>query len=136
MYSPRGSLVGIELVKVITNHPLRFGVEPCDFADALDTWIWVQQTISKKEEKRRRRYWQLADDTILVVQLFDLRSEWLIRQFDDETLAKVSSTGFSEIWIADYTIIEAFGTVQLIGIKPKVFSGLHAHRYSGTKPYG
>jgi hypothetical protein len=48
-----------------------------------------------------------------------------------------AATGFTEIWLADLTTIDAFHTVQLFGVKPKEFVGLHAmRRLRSWKPYG
>ena len=55
---------------------------------------------------------------------------------DDQLMDEMSETGFREIWICDYSLMDAYGTVQLIGVKPKRWRGSHPHRFYGRKPYG
>lgn len=59
----------------------------------------------------------------------------LVMLLDDNIIKEISKTGFLEIWIGDYSIIEAYGTIQLYCIKPKKWQGLHNHIATG-KPYG
>ena len=54
---------------------------------------------------------------------------------DVQIIREINKTGFYEIWIGDYSILKAYGTIQLYGIKPKKWQGLHDHLNSGKKPY-
>jgi hypothetical protein len=54
----------------------------------------------------------------------------------DEIIKEINKTGFLEIWIGDYSILEVYGTIQLYCIKPKKWQGLHNHMNKGMKPYG
>ena len=38
--------------------------------------------------------------------------------------------------LADSSPMDPYGTVQLIGVKPKRWRGVHPHRFYGRKPYG
>jgi hypothetical protein len=115
--------IGLELVKVM-------------FAGPVDTVIHLQEAVYRKEEKRREPDWLHPERNILVLQLMDVPIEEVASLLDTSILDELSGTGFLEIWVADYTVMEAFRTVQLFGIKPQEFRGLHNHRRSGTKPYG
>jgi hypothetical protein len=133
---PNGTEVGIELVKV-SNSPARpFDLDVFEFRDSLSAFISLQETIYEKEAKRLKPHWQLPDSTILVVQINDCESDSLIHHFQQDIFEELASTGFVEIWVADYTVAEAFNTVQLIGIKPESVRGLHRHRFHEMKPYG
>lgn len=55
---------------------------------------------------------------------------------DDQLMDEMADTGFREIWIADDAPMEPYGTVQIIGVKPKRWRGVHQHRFFGRKPYG
>lgn len=60
----------------------------------------------------------------------------VISFLDVKIIKEINKTGFFEIWIGDYSILEAYGTIQLYGIKPKKRQGLHDHLNTGKKPYG
>lgn len=131
--------VGIELTKVVEDPESRFWRRVLDrkeYMDVADTAIHLQELIYRKDAKRASPGWILPDKTILVVQLIKSDFEAVVRFLDDGVLAELYATGFLEIWLADYSIREAFGTIQLSGIKPKLWQGLHDHSMTGTKPYG
>jgi len=65
----------------------------------------------------------------------DSSIEQVILFFDNQVIKELNEMGFYEIWLADYTILEAFGTIQLYGIKPERLQGLHNHSRTGNKPY-
>ncbi|MFZ5862999.1 MAG: hypothetical protein ACOYXR_09195 [Nitrospirota bacterium] len=134
-----GIEVGVELTKVIEDPDSRLWgriLDRQDYADPFDTAIRLQEAVYRKEEKRSRGRWYLPGHTILVLQLMDAPIEDVAPHLDEETIDEMSDTGFFEIWVADYTVHEAYGTVQLFGIKPRQWRGLHDHAWSGTKPYG
>lgn len=58
-----------------------------------------------------------------------------MKYLDEELMDEMSETGFCEIWIAEYSTVGAYGNVQLIGIKPKEWRGLHRHSSYGKKEY-
>ena len=45
-------------------------------------------------------------------------------------------TGFLEVWLADYTGIEAYGDIELFGLKPEKYWGFHERESPSLKPYG
>ena len=67
---------------------------------------------------------------ILVLQLTEPPVADVVRCLDDEFfgLGMVARGPFHEIWAADYASLEASGTVQLFGITPAKFRGLHPNR--------
>ena len=104
--------------------------------DGMDAALLVQDIVYRKEAKRASAGWQYPDSTILVVQLIGSDGEEMAEFLSDELMDEMSQTGFSEIWIADHAPEEPYGTVQLIGVKPKRWRGVHQHRFYGRKPYG
>jgi hypothetical protein len=44
--------------------------------------------------------------------------------------------GFVEIWIADYTGIEAYRDIELFGLAPVRWWGYHQRQNPYRKPYG
>lgn len=135
----RGRRYGLEVVRAMQNPVDRswdvvFGRD--GQLHGLDAAILVQDVVYQKERKRASAGWQYPKSTILVVQLIGSDGEEMAEYLDDQLMDEMSETGFREIWIADETPIEPYGTVQLIGIKPKRWRGVHPHRFYGRKPYG
>jgi hypothetical protein len=131
--------IGIELAKVTTDPEFRFCRQVLnrkEHMDPADTAIYLQELIYRKDTKRASPGWALPDHTILVVQLMESLLEEVTFFLDEEVLAELNATGFLEIWLADYNSMEAYKTVQLFGIKPKKWQGIHSHSMTGTKPYG
>jgi hypothetical protein len=133
-----GQRYGLELVKVMRNPVFRglgaiFGGD--DHLHGHDAAIMVQNAVYAKEQKRASDGWHYPDSTILVVHLVDSDGEELLDYLDDQLMDEMAETGFCEIWIADDSPMGPFGTVQLIGIKPERWRGLHRHSCYGRKPY-
>lgn len=134
----RGRRYGLELVKAMRNPVLRrweviLGGE--DHVHGLDAAMLVQLVAYKKDKKRASAGWQYPKSTILVIELIGSDGEELARYLDDQLMNEMCETGFREIWVADFSPIAPYGTVQLIGIKPKRWRGIHRHRFQGLKPY-
>ena len=133
-----GQRYGLELVKVMRNPTLR-GLEAIlggdDHLHGQDAARMVQEATYIKEEKRSSPGWHYPDSTILVLQLVDSDAEELLQYLDNGLMDEMAETGFCEIWITDDSTMGPFGTVQLIGIKPQCWRGLHRHSCYGKKPY-
>ncbi len=129
-----GRRYGLELVKVMRNPVLR-GLGGDDHLDEQDAVSMIQDTVYAKEQKRASLGWGYPDSTILVLQLVDSDGEELMEYLDEELMGEMSETGFCEIWIADDSTVGSYGNVQLIGIKPEQWRGLHQHSSYGKKEY-
>lgn len=134
-----GDKFGIELVRVMMDPEslmwLRI-LKNEEFADPLDTYIHLQEAIDRKDYLRRTVGWSCPDDTVLVLQLMDAPIEKVAKFICSEVVEVGEASGFSEIWLADYSVEEAYSTVQLYGIKPEWFRGLHDRALGSSKPYG
>jgi hypothetical protein len=131
--------VGLELVKAMQDPVQRqweaiLGRE--GLMHGLDAALLVQEIAFAKERKRASAGWQYAESTILVIQLIGSDGEEMAEYLDDQLMDEMAETGFREIWIADHSQMDPYGTVQLIGVKPRRWRGPHPHRYSEMKPYG
>ena len=134
-----GTQLGIELTKVMRDPESTFWARVLsgeEFADPVETAIRLQELIYRKDAKRSGPGWTLPDCTVLVLQLMDSSIDQVVSFLDDQVIKELNETGFFEIWLADYTVLEAFGTIQLYGIKPEKWQGLHNHSGTGNKPYG
>jgi hypothetical protein len=89
--------------------------------------------VATKEHKRRWGGWP---STILVVELLDYSFESWAWTTDSSVADDFSDTGFREIWLADYSTVEQFGEIRLIGLYPSSVFGLHHQPALEGKPYG
>jgi hypothetical protein len=76
----------------------------------------VSVLINAGGTKSRGRYPQ---STILVIQLIGSDGEEMAAHLDDQLMDETAETRFRESWIADYSLMAPYDTIQLIGIKPK-----------------
>jgi hypothetical protein len=135
----RGRRYGLELVKAMRN-PVQRRWEVIlggtGHLSGHDATLLVQDVAYAKDKKRASPGWSYPKSTILVIQLIGSDGEEMVVHLDNQLMDEMAETGFREIWIADYSPMEAYRTIQLIGVKPKRWRGLHRHRLFGTKPYG
>jgi hypothetical protein len=135
----KSRFVGVELVRVMEDpaqREWRIILGEHEQLEGSDAAMLIQKAVYQKEEKRASTGWKYPDRTILVVQLIGGDGKDAATYIDSELMDEMSSTGFKEIWVADYSQISPYGTVQLVGVKPKRWRGFHPHRFYGTKPYG
>jgi hypothetical protein len=135
----RGRSYGLEVVRAMRN-PLECSWDSIlgrdDHLDGLDASILVQDVLYDKEHKRASPGRRFQKSTILVIQLIGGDGEEMVQYLDSQVMNEMAQTGFREIWVSDHSPIEAYGTVQLVGVKPKRLRGIHRHRFYGFKPYG
>jgi hypothetical protein len=130
-----GELVGIELARSPHDYEMRV-YDRIWTACSLPSFdlLWsISSMIAVKEHKRRSQDWP---STILVVELLDYRFESLNWTSDNSLGDDFSDTGFREIWLADYSTVEPFGQIRLIGLHPSSVFGLHHQPALAGKPYG
>lgn len=135
---PNGEPVGVELTKVTADRDLafwdrlRYGevrIEP------YKTLERIHHLIDRKEKSRADRYAKMVSDNILVLQFVD-GSMGQLRGAFDGLEDDFTSHGFSEIWIADYSGLEAYGDIELFGLFPSLHWGRHRRLWPDRKPYG
>jgi hypothetical protein len=134
-----GEQVGIELTRTPHDYEMAqwdriFGtIHPMNDFDVLDT---VHCIVDQKAKKRAEGNWRLPSNTILVIKLIDytfMFPGW----FEKKCLADdYADAGFSEVWLADHTQLDAYGAVRLIGLYPRRIWGLHHQPSFLQKPYG
>lgn len=130
---------GIELVQVVESPDKRFWREVFDGRCEMtvsNASVAIQEAIYEKEAKRRSDGWGFPDSSILVVQLRGCSGSDVFAYWDEIILAEIGATGFVEIWLCDHSPEEPYGTVELIGLKPERWQGVHRHSMYGSKPYG
>lgn len=135
----RGRRYGLELVRAMQD-PVQRDWDVTLGGDGhlhgLDAALLVQEAAYIKDKKRASRGWRYPQSAIPVIQLIGSDGEEMAEYLDDQLMDEMAETGFREIWVADYSPMEEYGEIQLIGVKPKRWRGVHRHRLYGTKPYG
>ncbi|MDP8207059.1 MAG: hypothetical protein P9L92_10380 [Candidatus Electryonea clarkiae] len=132
-------IVGVELTKVIIDYDCVYkvtDVTPEDEADPIRILDEAWSAIEIKDAKRKKLYGELKDKTILVLQLHDCPLESLMPFIHENTKSDYSSTGFIEIWLADYTRNEAYGDIELFGLHPEKYWGFSKRPGPDRKPFG
>ena len=135
---PDGGLVGVELTKVTKNHDLAFWDRLRHgevHVDPYRTQKVIQYLIDRKENARVDRYMMKVSENILALQLVDGSLDQL-RGALDGLRDNFSSHGFSEVWLADYSGLEAYGDIELFGLFPAQWWGRHTMPWPDRKPYG
>jgi hypothetical protein len=128
-----GSLVGVELSKVVRDPESRWADEVLfqrDHMDPVEALQGVYNRIGDKEFKRRGPNWRLRDDAILVVQVM----ECPLIHFQSLLEPPPDPHGFKEIWLADYSELDAYGNIEIFALHPAQLWG-HYPSNRG-KPYG
>lgn len=136
---PNGGKMGVELTQVrrdlwdaLWDRILdrRYQADP---QATMDRILWL---LENKDKKRSLNYGSWADKTLLVLQLCDC-SLWSLGSFlTDDIQEDFSGYGFVEIWLADYTGIEAYKDIELFGLIPSKWWGYHQRQNPYRKPYG
>jgi hypothetical protein len=135
---PDGTLVGVELTKIMRDPESATWdkiMKYQEFRDAMDANDNIWSTAEYKSRKLKAGNWQHAENTILVLQVMDCPLSDLHRYLEDGSSPQdYADLGFVEIWVADYSELEAYGTIELFGLYPQEFWGYH--ELDRGKPYG
>lgn len=133
-----GEQVGIELTKVRRGHPdeiLWDEIVKKKTSMSHDQALqMIQRQAYEKEKKRRKPYWKLPESCILVIELVDIPLFEIENCISEEILPDLYAVGFKEVWIADFTELEAYDNVELFCVKPKFLRGYFSRGFQ--KPYG
>ena len=92
-------------------------------------------SVVKKEQRRTAPAdWTLRNATILVLIVTDASIENIVGYAPSIVRSDFASTGFIEVWAADYGSVGIYGFVDLFGLSPDQWWGHHRKEY--PKPYG
>ena len=133
-----GSKVGVELVKVRRGHPndilWDMIIDKQEFMSLDQALEMIQEVAAEKERKRNESDWKHTGATILLIELCDIPLAHINSYISSEILPDLYSIGFEEIWLADFTGIEAYDNVELFCVRPEEWKGYHSRGIQ--KPYG
>jgi hypothetical protein len=96
----------------------------------------VHRLIEKKEASRVKPGWTYPERAILVIATQERSIEEMIWLLPNEVRRDFAEHGFKEVWLADYTLEDAHGDIELFGLYPRQFWGYHKRLETGRKPYG
>jgi hypothetical protein len=131
---PDDTRVGLELVKVVRDPQSKWIDQVffnSEFMRPVDALLGVFEAVQTKESKRQSPGWKLKENTILVVQVMDCPLDQFAGQFERGSFVE---HGFEEIWLADYSELEAYSNIEVFGLYPDHIWG-HYSQERG-KPYG
>jgi hypothetical protein len=132
-----GRAVGVELTAIRWDPDTRTAMKILsydEYMDAGEVLDRIGAMLEKKATKRRSPIWKHPNATILVLMLEDAQLDAVHWIFDPTLSKEWESYGFEEIWVADYTELDAFNDVELFGLHPVSYWGYH--RRIPRKPYG
>jgi len=133
-----GSKVGIEIVKVRRSHPNdklwdRL-VKKQDYMSIDNALKMLQEVAAEKDKKRNESDWILPDAAILLIVLTDIPLPKIRKRITSKNLPDLYATGFVEVWIADFTGLEAYNNVELFCVQPAGWAGYYPRDFH--KEYG
>lgn len=139
--APDNSKIGIELTKVTRGDPeqilwdrileRREHMLPEKAIEKIQ-WLTIE-----KEDKKSQGDWKCSDNTILVIELVDIPLYELRSLLEDNTnLPDIDNLSFVEIWLGDYTEIEAYDNIELFCLYPGRLRGYYQRHNPMQKPYG
>jgi hypothetical protein len=133
-----GCKVGVELAKVRRGHPDDILwdrlIDKQDYMSIEDALEKLQEVAAEKETKRNEPDWRFPESTMLLIELTDIPLSQIKGCIKVDILPDLYATGFTEIWLADFTGLEAYGNVELFCVRPDEWAGYYPR--GPQKPYG
>jgi hypothetical protein len=132
------SLVGVELTRIMRDPDSALWdriMNYREFRDPMEANDHIWPMAEWKSKKLKAGKWDCSNNTILVLQVMDCPLSDLHRYIEDSTSPEdYADLGFSEIWVADYSELDAYRAIEVFGLYPEECWGYH-ERDRG-KPYG
>lgn len=133
-----GGIIGVELTKVMRRRDIARWERILDRKEEMapyDMLMELQPLLEQKEEARKTRYVGRVPQTMLVLQLVDGSLD-VLQHLLDGMNDEFKDHGFAEVWLADYSGLEAYGDIELFGLFPDQWWGYHQRPWPDGKPYG
>jgi hypothetical protein len=134
-----GSKIGMELTMITRSPKIRQWdriVEKKQFMDSVEVIELIQLQTVEKDEKRAEEDWTFSNNAILVIQLKDISLSEFKPFLQIENFPDLYSTGFKEIWLGDYSEVEAYDSINTFCLKPKDSFGFYQRLNPYQKPFG
>jgi len=129
-----GRITGIELTQIRFSpdvQSMRRIFEPPTYDS--ESYMRLIELLHKKDQTLGKGRWHECQRKILVIMLIDTTIDAIVAGAETD---KPQPGGFDEVWLADYTQVEAFDGVDLFVLVHKDLEGHFATGDYGQKPYG
>jgi len=136
---PDGTPVGLELTQVRRDRDIARAERILERKDEMDPYEMLEFTLwqlGRKEKARVQRYTQSVPQTMLVFQLVDGSLSPAFCRMLEGLEDDFADHGFSEVWLADYSGVDAYGDIELFGVYPQEIYGHYERPMPDRKPYG
>ena len=133
-----GEIIGVELTRVMRRGDIARWERVLDRKKEMapyDMLMKIHAVIEQKETARKTRYASRIAQTMLVLQLVDGSLNGLVHLLDG-LRENFENQGFAEIWLADYSGLDAYGDIEIFGLFPGRWWGYHRRPWPDRKPYG
>jgi hypothetical protein len=133
-----GEIIGLELTKAMRRRDIARWQRIINRQEEMapyDMLMEIQALLEEKEQARKLRYAARIAETMLVLQLVD-GSLNALQHLLDGMNNEFKDHGFAEVWLADYSGLEAYGDIELFGLSPDKWWGYHERPWPDRKPYG
>lgn len=131
-----GQTVGIELTKLKFPPDYMFwkrAIEKEEWASHEDAFWRIIGLMANKTEKLGKGNWPTCERKILVIQMVDYPLSELLPNAETD---QPDGTDFSEVWLADYSILDMYGDVDLFPIVHPTLEGYFPVASKDQKPWG
>lgn len=132
------ALVGVEIVQVRRGHPNDVFYDKYInnniYLPPVEAISIIQSIIYEKEIKRRTKDWKMPEASILIIQLKESPLCDIAGALTEYLFHDLSTYGFCEIWLADFSEIEAYNNIELFCLFPQYLS--RYYKRPRQKPYG
>ena len=131
-----GRTVGIEMTQLRFApdvRAIRRAFEEHDRGDVGNPYWELLELGHQKTSKLTKGLWPECERKILVIMLVDCGLDEVRHYFDTDT---PDGRGFDEVWLADHTLVEPFGGVDLYPLVHATLEGLFDVSSRDKKPYG
>lgn len=136
---PDGSFVGVELTKIRRHHDVarsEWIVHRKDTMGDYEMLEFIGHQLDRKDKARAKRYVEKVPESILVLQLVDGSLSRGFRRMLEGREDDFAARGFAEVWLADYSGVDAYGDIELFAIYPQTQWGYQKRPWPDRKPYG
>lgn len=132
-----GNLVGVELTKVRRSHPNDILFDKINkkqhFMSPDQALDKIQQLIISKDKARNNPDWKFSEATILILELVDIPLANIKHFLSEVFIPEISLNGFEEIWLVDFSEIQAYGSIEMFCLRSYTWKGYYSRGMQ--KPY-
>jgi hypothetical protein len=137
-WDDEGNELGLEVTQVTNGPEAAFWTKLLNDESELnpfDASAMIFSLLERKERARAARYSKQFSRCILLLALGEVSIQTLkvaLEGIEND----FNNHGFEEVWLADFSGLEAYGNIELFGLFPSEYWGHHIRPNAYTKPYG